>query len=232
MAHVVTERKKSTNRIAGLVFGYCRNVEALSSKDQNVPSAIIDMIIVFYSVPLPKVTKKSIEEGLYNLDIYGSAVNFKQWVNGLQKMNIVLTDETSSIEIIARKAFDYMDKDNSGYIYRNDFVSFCGSNEIEELREFQVAILRTRAIQSWDLLSKAYDDMDVENNGDIEFEEFEEGMHRLKVSLSDAEIQQIFKLMDSDASNYVGRNEFTMFLTQRFRSTELTRFQDAILKKV
>ena len=57
-------------------------------------------------------------------------------------------------------------------------------------------------------------------------------MHRLKVSLSDAEIQQVFKLMDSDASNYVDRNEFTMFLTQRFESTELTRFQDAILKKV
>ena len=79
---------------------------------------------------------------------------------------------------------------------------------------------------------KAYDDIDLDANGDVEQEEFVEGMKRLNVSLTDAEISQIFKLMDSDASNYVDRNEFTMFLTQRFESQELTRFQDAILRKV
>ena len=57
-------------------------------------------------------------------------------------------------------------------------------------------------------------------------------MHRLNVSLTDEEIAQVFKLMDSDASNFVDSNEFTMFLTQRFESKELTRFQDCILRKV
>eukprot|EP01084_Bolivina_argentea_P299091 515533_1 len=83
-----------------------------------------------------------------------------------------------------------------------------------------------------DLLLQAYDKIDVEDNGDIELEEFGTGMHMLKVSLTQDEIEQVFKLMDSDASNYVDRNEFTMFLSQRFESTQLTRYQDAILRKL
>ena len=114
--------------------------------------------------------------------------------------------------------------------------------EIEDYRAEKVCALfisiiyivyqTTRYQQQQDMLMKAYDDIDLDDNGDIEFEEFDQGMRRLNVSLTDEEISQIFKLMDSDASNFVDRSEFTMFLTQRFESTELTRFQDAILTKV
>eukprot|EP01084_Bolivina_argentea_P033191 61427_1 len=83
-----------------------------------------------------------------------------------------------------------------------------------------------------ELLMTAYEKIDVEDNGDIELEEFTNGMQDLDVDLTDDEIAQVFKLMDSDNSTYVDRNEFIMFLTQRFESSELTRFQEAILIKV
>uniref|UniRef100_A0A7S0TBJ4 Calmodulin n=1 Tax=Elphidium margaritaceum TaxID=933848 RepID=A0A7S0TBJ4_9EUKA len=82
-----------------------------------------------------------------------------------------------------------------------------------------------------DLLLQAYEKIDLDDNGDIEYDEFEQGMRRFNVSLTDQEIQQVFKLMDSDGSDFIDRTEFTMFLTQRFESEELTRFQDAILRK-
>ena len=74
--------------------------------------------------------------------------------------------------------------------------------------------------------------MDSEDNGDIELEEFRNGMHDLDAELNDDEVEQIFKLMDSDASDFIDSNEFVMFLTQKFESSELTRFQQAILSKV
>ena len=45
-------------------------------------------------------------------------------------------------------------------------------------------------------------------------------------------ITQVFKLMDSDDSNYVDRDEFAQFLTQRFASTELQRLQKVITDKL
>ena len=83
-----------------------------------------------------------------------------------------------------------------------------------------------------DLLTEAYDKIDLDENGDIEFDEFSTGMHTLNVSLTEDEVKEVFNLMDSDSSNFVDRTEFIMFLTQRFESNELRRFQDAILKKV
>ena len=83
-----------------------------------------------------------------------------------------------------------------------------------------------------DLLTEAYDKIDLDDNGDIEFDEFSTGMHNLNVSLTEDEVKEVFNLMDSDSSNFVDRTEFIMFLTQRFESNELRRFQDAILSKV
>ena len=83
-----------------------------------------------------------------------------------------------------------------------------------------------------DLLQEAFDKIDIDENGDIEFDEFSSGMHTLNVSLTEDEFKEVFNLMDSDGAGYVDRTEFIMFLTQRFESNDLRRFQNAILSKV
>eukprot|EP01084_Bolivina_argentea_P271679 462348_1 len=82
------------------------------------------------------------------------------------------------------------------------------------------------------LLWSAYNKMDTDDAGDIHLEEFRIAMHQLKVSLTNEEIEQIFRLMDSDDSGYFDMNEFTMFLTQQFESVQLTKYQQAIVSKI
>lgn len=70
-------------------------------------------------------------------------VDVEEWGLGLEKLAVQLN------EAMSRQIFNFMDKDKSGYIEKNDFVLFCTAKfDGEELQALQRPILEAVRIQN------------------------------------------------------------------------------------
>ena len=78
------------------------------------------------------------------IDPDGNAdVDMEEWQLGLEKLNVQLN------ETLSKQIFNIMDKDQSGYIEKNDFVLFCTAKfDTEQLQAFQRPILEAVRIQN------------------------------------------------------------------------------------
>ena len=112
-----------------------------------------------------------------------------------------------------------------------DEADISNVNLIEEAEEEAIEELQDIHAEK-ELIEKAFAKIDVDNNEDIESDEFVNGLKKLKVKLNIKDMQKVFNLMDFDKSNYIDRNEFAMFLTQRYESKQLSRMQMAILDAI
>eukprot|EP01084_Bolivina_argentea_P294549 506842_1 len=83
-----------------------------------------------------------------------------------------------------------------------------------------------------EMLLSTFDKIDPEDNGDIELAEFKSAMKRLNVSLTNTELEQVFKCMDTDNSGFIDKIDFVTFLTQPWKSLQLQVLKDAIVSKV
>ena len=104
-----------------------------------------------------------------------------------------------------------------------DLIEEHNSEAYEELKDIHA---------ERDLIEKAFQKIDVENNEDIELDEFVNGLKKLGVKLNNKDMEKVFNLMDFDKSSYIDRNEFSMFLTQRYESKQLSKMQMVILDAI
>ncbi|ETO21078.1 hypothetical protein RFI_16126 [Reticulomyxa filosa] len=74
--------------------------------------------------------------------------------------------------------------------------------------------------------------IDKENNKDLEFDEFMDGLQDLDIELSTEDIESLFKYIDMDQGGSVQVEEFTSFFLRQWNSVELKRLQSAVLAKV
>eukprot|EP01084_Bolivina_argentea_P170513 295463_1 len=203
-----------------LIFGYLR--KHIFTTKQCIPQDITNLILKLYK-DFDFVHLKLSKQELQKYD----CINGPEFeINGIQ-FQLVLRSNAN-----AAKFKLYLEMYHQSLpINIDQFNLHCVIDAMDELmlstkKQYELLYQRN------DILLSAYDNIDIDDNGDIEWEEFKYGMDRLNVSLTEQEMKQIFALMDSDFGNFVDINEFSMFLSQIFESNELTRFQDAILCKI
>eukprot|EP01084_Bolivina_argentea_P208070 354875_1 len=80
------------------------------------------------------------------------------------------------------------------------------------------------------LIYDFWEKIDLDDCGDLDIEEFVQGLQLLKVALSEDEMKQLFKFLDDDDSGFVDRQQFIMFLMTSFQSRKLNNFRQSILK--
>ena len=82
-------------------------------------------------------------------------------------------------------------------------------------------------------LERAFDQfIDPDGNEDVDVEEWELGLEKLNVSLSQEMCRKIFVFMDKDRSGYIEKPDFVLFCTAKFDTEELQSLQMPILEAV
>ena len=86
-----------------------------------------------------------------------------------------------------------------------------------------------------DELTNAFDLLDLEGNGDLEFLEFKLGLQSLTLNLSHEEAIQLFESIDSDNVHTIDREMFSEWLKKEINSSVIedlrSRIRDAISKQ-
>ena len=82
-------------------------------------------------------------------------------------------------------------------------------------------------------IHKKDNDSDDGAEDDIDMEEWITFLTKLGVELDEEEMKTMFSMIrEDDSEQYIEKNEIIVFLTQKFESAELRRYQDAIHVKV
>jgi len=82
------------------------------------------------------------------------------------------------------------------------------------------------------IFSDLFDRIDPEENGDVDQNEWVEGLKRMHVDILEGDMAKIFKLMDNDKSGYIDRQDWITFCMQSYESKELQRLHDSVLANV
>jgi hypothetical protein len=81
-------------------------------------------------------------------------------------------------------------------------------------REMEDALLQLKAAGHTDPIVRAFEEMDENQNGDLNEEEFCKGLYGIGIGegLTTAQMKHVFKVLDDDNSGYIDYNEFEDFL--------------------
>jgi len=71
--------------------------------------------------------------------------------------------------------------------------------------------------------------IDPDNNGDVDVDEWVNGLKDLGVNLSETEMRLIFEILDKEGTEYVDKNDFVNFLTVSYTNAENQRYQREIM---
>jgi hypothetical protein len=76
------------------------------------------------------------------------------------------------------------------------------------------ALLQLNAAGHTDPIVRAFEEMDENQNGDLNEQEFVNGLYRIGIGegLTAAQMKHVFKVLDDDNSGYIDYNEFEDFL--------------------
>lgn len=81
-------------------------------------------------------------------------------------------------------------------------------------------------------MDRVWDQFDLDDNGDLDVEEFATALERANVGLKNEDISKLFNFMDTDDSGYVDRSDWIIFMLQRFKSPLLCAYQRKIMIQV
>ena len=136
MSSLSTKREKT---IAVVINGYVRKMENMLHPT-IIPLRINQIIHTFYDLGSDReILSKAFEQ--YIDPDYNQDADVEEWLLGLEKLNVTLNEKMS------RKMFELMDKDKTGFIAKEDFVSFCTSFsrdikiDSDDLQALQMAVL-------------------------------------------------------------------------------------------
>merc|ERR550534_2899022 len=87
-------------------------------------------------------------------------------------------------------------------------------DDLTRKREMEEALLQLKAAGHIDPIVRAFEEMDSNQNGDLNEEEFVEGLYTIGIGegLTKAQMTHAFKVLDDDNSGYIDYNEFEDFL--------------------
>eukprot|EP01084_Bolivina_argentea_P280099 478938_1 len=180
---------------------------------------ILDPILCFSVITM---TEKGIYQTL-NLQAQSSDMA-ELWVKGLRKL-IGHTDNRD--DTLAIKFQNSMVK----YHTIHDMKTIFNDEDYDQVNTMMNELKIYR--NSMKVLNILFDQLDVDDNGDVEYDEFEYGLKKiLNIDLNDSEIKQLFVVMDIDASGYIDRSDFKQGLLEENNCIELSESQNKIINYI
>jgi len=87
-------------------------------------------------------------------------------------------------------------------------------DDLNRKREMEEALLQLKNLGHTDPIVRAFEEMDENQNGDLNEEEFVKGLYKIGIGegLTAAQMKHVFKVLDDDHSGYIDYNEFEDFL--------------------
>eukprot|EP01084_Bolivina_argentea_P024426 45514_1 len=82
------------------------------------------------------------------------------------------------------------------------------------------------------VFSELFDKIDPDDNGDVDENEWINGLKRLNVGIAVVDMGKLFKLMDGDKSGYIDRQDWITFCMTSYQTNELQRLHDSVLTNV
>ena len=110
-----------------------------------------------------------------------------------------------------------------GYSTKRDVSEYLDNDAIHEIERFD---------EETDIIMKAFDRIDVDQNEDLDFNELSNGFKKMGIHFNEHEMKNVFKLMVDDSTEYVFKGDFYMFLMCPFKTPQMNRLQQIILFKI